>query len=302
MTYSLSTISINSVLRVDRLQHVCRIIGATPHLRGGAPISTVFIAPSGTGKSELILKHLPAQARVINDFTFASLLTLLGEDPKHPPAWIVVPDFNAVLAHKPHVVQLAMGLMLALMGEGVTEIPGIDGHAKLAIDRALAKRERGIAIGFISAMTPDMFFQKRGPWRKTGFLRRVIPVNFTYGIETARLIQDSIVGGGDGLNYGHEKLDKVKPAPVAMPRAFADKIARLSEYMIEKQLVWTAKDGNGARRVTKAIEFPFTLHKILRTYARASALLGKRDTVCQCDYDALVDFCRFVRYDRPEEL
>lgn len=263
-------------------------------------MSPVFIGPSGTGKSELILKHLPPQARVINDFTFASLLDLLAQPP--PPAWIVVPDFNAVLAHKPHVVQLAMGLMLALMGEGISEIPGVNGAAKLAISRAMKARPRGISIGFISSMTPDIFFQKRGPWRKTGFLRRVVPVNYTYGAETSRLIQKSIEDGHDGLDYAHANLRKVTRAAVGLPRPFADKIARLSEHMTDRQLVWTAHDKNGAKRITRAVEFPFTLHKVLRTYVRAAALLRGHDQVTAKDFDDLIDFSRFVRYDHPEEL
>lgn len=288
------------MLCVERLQRICRIIGATPYLKNGQPISVVFIGPSGTGKSQLILKHLPPQARVINDFTFASLLQVL--DSKPTPAWIVVPDFNAVLAHKPHVVQLAMGLMLALMGEGVTEIPGIDGRAKLTISNALKKRGRGISIGFISSMTPDIFFQKRGPWRKTGFLRRVVPVNYTYGAETARLIQDSIENGADGLDYGHVALSKHPRRPIQIARSYATQIGRLSEHMIDRQLVWTAYDGKGTKRITKAVEFPFTLHKILRVYARASALIHRRESVTENDFAALTDFARFVRYDHPQEL
>jgi hypothetical protein len=289
-----------SLLRVERLQQIFRTIGATPYVLGGQPVSTLVIGPSGTGKTELVLSHIPPNSRVLTDFTFASIVAVLQQKPL--PAWIVVPDLNAVLAHKPNVVNLAMGLMLALMGEGVTDIPGIDGNAKLAISGVMKHQPRGIHIGFISTMTPETFFTKRGPWRKTGFLRRILPIYYTHGLETREAVQFSIADGLDALDYTHVKLKPFKKTPIDIPADLAAEIRGLSDSLTANQLVWSTRDRTGTARTTQAIDFPYTLQKVLRVFAKAHALRSKRLIVGDADLRALKDCAKFVRYDRPEEI
>lgn len=269
-------------------------------MANGQPISTLVIGPSGTGKSELVLSNIPPNSRVINDFTFASIVSVLAQKPL--PAWIVVPDLNAVLAHKPAVVNLAMGLMLALIGEGVTDIPGIDGDSKLKIERVLKSQTRGLHIGFISTMTPDTFFTKRGPWRKTGLLRRILPLYYTHGIDTRTAVQFSIADGLDALDYTHIKLKKYKKLAVDIPAHVSTDIRALSDSVLTNQLSWNSRDDNGSLKKTQAVEFPYTLHKMLRVFIKANALRYNRTTVTDADVRALKDCVRFVRYDHPEEI
>src|SRR5437870_4709531 len=110
------------MVNVERIATILNTIAASGFVKDSAPISATLIAPSDAGKSQLLSASLPPDARVINDFTFMSMITMLQE--KNPPTWIVVPDFNSVISHKPSVATLTMAFLLSLLGEGVTEIPG----------------------------------------------------------------------------------------------------------------------------------------------------------------------------------
>lgn len=287
------------MIGVGRLSQVLRVIAVSGLVKNGNPISATLIAPSDAGKSELLSKTLPPHARVINDFTTASMQTLLNE--KSPPKWIVVPDFNQVISHKPSVATLAMAFLLSLLAEGITEIPGVDGKVKL---QAKHFKKRGLRIALLTGMTPDMFKSRRRAWRSTGLLRRLVPIYYTYGMDTQRHIQKSIRAGVDQLDYTAIRQKSLKPCTIVISKTLSHEIERLSQAVTDNQLVWRFKHESGNDNVQKAHDFPFSVHKMFRNYVKAHALLrGARGHVAtQADFIGLCDFAKFVRYDRPEEL
>jgi hypothetical protein len=285
------------VIGTSRLENVLTVLGSTRAVKDGrGAISAQLIAPSDAGKSELLLQHLPFGARVINDMTFASLLEIII-DPK-PPAWIVIPDLNQAISHKPQVANLTMAFLLPLLGEGVTEIPGFDGTPKVKAALRRAK-ERGLTVGLLTAMTPQMFLGKRGKWRDSGLLRRLVPLYYTYSTETQRRIHSVIRNGHDVLSYRHAvpKRHVKKPVSIALDDAISKDLEKLANDVTEDQLTWRV---NG--QMTRALEFSFSTHKTFRTYAKAHAMISGRSRVSRGDFDATVDFSKFVRYDRPERL
>jgi hypothetical protein len=209
--------------------------------------------------------------------------------------WIVVPDFNQVISHKPAVATLTMAFLLALLAEGITEIPGVDARAKL---QAKSFKKRGLRIALLTGMTPDMFNSRRGKWRSTGLLRRLLPIHYTYSAATVDTIQETIRHGSDLLDYSLKRQQRIKPGTVMIPAGISHQIKDLSAYVVSNQLVWKREDGSARA----GIDFPFSLHKIFRNYVKAHALLHGRRMARHVDFNALKDFSRFVRYDRPEEL
>lgn len=286
-----------SVVGIERLERILRVVAASPFVKNAHQISVNLIGPTGGGKSALMLRNLPATARVLDDITTASLLEVMDDRVKGniPPEWIVIPDFNKVVAHKASVTNLTMGTLLAFLAEGVTEIPGLDGESKI---KASALQARGSKFGLITGMTPDVFFSRRGTWRKIGLLRRVLPVFYGYTGETIGKIQSSIQLGADALSYAHERLAQKTILPIEIPKAISVEVRCLSESVTSTQLVWRS----GARDsvVTQAVDLPFTLHKDFRAYIRAHARLSGRKVVTKIDLEALRDLCRFVRYDQAE--
>lgn len=288
------------MIGTERLERVLSTIAVSDLVKDGTrAISCALIAPSDAGKSQLVNRFLPPGARILNDFTMATLANVL--DQKDPPRWIVVPDFNSVISHRPTVATLTMAFLLPLLAEGITEIPSLDGKAKLQAENL---KKAGVRIALLTAMTPDMFFSKRGKWRATGLLRRLIPVFYKYSAQTVASIQATIQSGDDKIQYEQTQLKKMKPMVVDIPPLIASHIRGLSEHVTVEQLCWKSggEPGDGGGRHVQAHAHPFSVHKTFRSYIRAHGLRHARGVVTTEDFDALVDFSRFVRYDRPEEL
>ena len=285
------------MIAVERLTRILRVLAASDHvLPHHARLSAILIAPSDAGKSELILSHLPAGARVLDDFTSASLYHLLKDPPR--PSWIVVPDLNALISHKPSVANLTMANLLSLLAEGTSEIMGPDG-AKMKLRDT---EPNGIRLGLLTGITPEMFFARRGKWRATGFLRRLIPLYYTYSTETQQAIQSAIRGGHDATPYHRASMPGLAGPlrAVAIPRTIGRAISDMSESSIRYNLRWGSLTDE--TRNVRAFELPFSVHKTFRRYARAHARLARRKIVTAPDLAALEDFARFVRYDQPEIL
>jgi hypothetical protein len=292
------------VIGVERLQKILRCVYISNCLDGQRPLSVALIGPSDGGKSQLLLSTRPQWARVLNDFSFGPLISLLdeaydkGKGVKH--VTVVVPDFNAVLAHRPTVATLTAAALLSLLAEGLSEIPGLDGESKLKIDKL---KDIGITISLITGMTPAMFRAKRGKWRDTGLLRRIIPIYYHYTPSTISEIQLAIASGADKVSYESDYYSypsrRVKVHLNGKHSASIQNIANLTLA----QLQWSYVDPrSGANHQNKGQELPFSVHKVFRVYARAHALLHSREEVNDDDMQAVSDLSRFTRYDRPEEI
>jgi hypothetical protein len=283
-----------AMIGTSRLSKILITIVASEHVtKDGRGLSCALIAPSDAGKSQLLLAHLPERARILDDFTTASLQSVLSE--KDPPRWIVVPDLNQAVSHRANVATLTMAFLLSLMGEGVTEIPGLEGSTKMISEQF---RDRGQTISLMTAITPDMFFARAGKWRSTGLLRRLVPIYYAYREDTRAEIQDAIETGADAIAYAHRRLEfKRAPRIPAIPSKLANEIRQHSEKVTIDQLKWT-KSGHDV----KAVEYPFSAHKILKTYARSRAWLNGHRVVTKQDVAEMKDFAEFMRYDRPESV
>lgn len=292
------------MIGVSRLENILHCVYASELLEGQRPLSCVLIGPSDGGKSQLLLSSRPAWARVLNDFSFGPLISLLdemyqnGKGSKH--VTIVVPDFNAVLSHRPSVASLTAAALLSLLAEGLAEIPGLDGEAKLRVEKL---KDIGLTISLITGMTPAMFRSKRGKWRDTGLLRRIIPVFYSYTAGTVSDISLSIAAGQDRVDYGSKYYQyPSKKVKVHLNGLHAGAIQSVAANTLP-QLSWSYVDKkSGMAHSNKGQELPFSLQKVYRVYARAHALIHSRDTVNDEDVAAVHDLARFTRYDRPEEV
>lgn len=286
------------------IRRILTVIAASQFLTDAVPISAMLIASPDAGKSGLLLRHLPANARVLDDLTTASLTTILQGDKEHKtPRVIVLPDLNMVISHKPSVASLLMSCLLPLMGEGLTELPAFDSRSGAKLLVQPENKETGLRVAILTAITHDIFASKRGKWRATGFLRRLAPIHYTYDDAAIDLIQSRIRSTRSTLkDYPRVYLPTVAPGAPTIPAALARQLDTLSRQVVTDQLVWRHQDGEGREHVIRSTDLPFSAHKTLRTFTRASALLHKRRAATGADWDAALEFARFMRYDRPEVL
>jgi hypothetical protein len=290
------------MIDLQAIENALRIIGASQSLTDSVPISACLIASSDAGKSATLLSHLPHGARVLDDLTTASLFQVLDSEPR--PRVLVLPDLNQAISHRPTVVQLLMAALLSLMGEGLTEIPGIDRNNPFKL-KADELSSGGLRVAVITALTPEMFFSHRARWRNIGLLRRLTPIFYKYPAGTIVKIQKKIQhtpAGGRIETYPRVYLPQVAPGAPGVPAWIAREIEIMSRELILNQLIWKRRHRDGHEVPIQALDLPFSIHKTLRTFVRASALLHRRKAANDADLTALRDFARFVRYDRAEEV
>lgn len=286
------------MIGVERIARALVVVGASQWVSNGSgALSVNLISPSGGGKSQLILNHLPIGARVETDVTFMTLSHLVRSKPR--PTYLVIPDLNLAISHKPAVAELTMATLLALMGEGIAELnPGLKNEVSVKMTKA---KMHGIRMAVITGMTPLMFSSKRGKWRSTGLLRRFVPLNYVYKRTTQNKIQEAIAAGQDTLAYNHISVVRHRRRAVEIPAGIDHHIRDLSEQVLD-QMQWSHKSDAGRSSKIRALEYPFDPHKNLRQLARAAAVLNERATVTVEDMADVENIAAFMRLDRPEEL
>lgn len=292
-----------TVIATEELRLIVDCILLTERLPSVTPVSASLICGSDGGKTRLILEHIPPTSRILNDFHYATLIPMLA-DSKDIPKRVIVPDFNMVLSHRPTVATLTCALLLGLMGEGIDELPGLEKEQhKLKVKEL---KDRGINLAVLTAMTPDMFKAKRGKWRQTGFLRRLMPLFYKYKSTTVEKIQSHISSGEFKASYPKNAYN---PHTGPEPQIDARHLRIIEQKAREslERLVWFWKDeAKGTNVPIKAIDYPFTLQKNFIALAKAHAMYCNRKAVTDEDAGESNSFldkvAEYVRYDHPKEI
>jgi hypothetical protein len=125
-----------------------------------------------------------------------------------------------------------------------------------------------------------------------------VPIYYAYKPTTQDAIQLAIQNGKDAIDYPHRILNfPMRPRHVRVPHALAIRLREHSDKITRDQLKWERSG-----RTIRAVEYPFSTHKILKTYARSRAWLRKHPAVTATDVDDTISFSEFMRYDRPEQI
>jgi hypothetical protein len=298
--YDASSATGRAMIGTETLSKALRVIQFSSNVAGTRPLSAIIIGPSGGGKSMLLMNSAFEKSKILQDFTSESLFRFVD---KERPSHILVPDFNTVISHKPTVANLTIAFLLSLLGEGASEIPGIDGKSKFNLHEL---QKDGYRCAFLTATTWQMFRARRGKWRDLGFLRRLVPIYYSYRTSTVIAINKSIQKEikheyRNGHNFGKGTTKTGKPVHVKLPSSLAQSINTLASETL-KQLSWSYKSRSGFSTNTQAVDYSFDLHLWMQTFVKSSALLRNSRSVDSVDLDFLADFSRFIRYDRPEEI
>jgi hypothetical protein len=266
------------MIRVESLSEVIRIAYQSVYVKGECPLSLLFIAETDHGKSHLILSYIPEVEHMnIEKLTDASAMGIYkAVRDKTGPVTLVIPDFHSIVSHKASVTEGTINALMSLLQDGVM---------KIGVGPGEAIELKGKRANLITAMTPGILAGKAGKWRKLGFLRRMLPVCYSYSEDTALLIHNSIRTG----EYHHElktfRLTVTTPQVVIIKSPIDSDIQKLS-ILVSQYL------GNRG----------FTVHKFFRVYCQARALLFGRNIVNEEDMNSLTEFARFCNPDSPQEV
>jgi hypothetical protein len=98
---------------------------------------------------------------------------------------ILIPDLLKPLSRKESTVKTFVTLLNALVEEGVASV------STYATRRT---SEKHVKCGIITAITDTELKNQRHNWGRLGFLSRIVPFSYSYGMQTVRTVFNSILG------------------------------------------------------------------------------------------------------------
>lgn len=261
-----------------RLEPVIEILKAsiwTGRLADEKPVSAMLIAEQESAKTEC-LKYFNGTftLKYVSDITSKGLSPYKHDIEKGAMRHLVILDLVRIVSHGRSVADRTLQALASLMEEGESETSDPGGQNTW---------QNFPRIGVLTAITPSYFMSKRGKWRQTGFLTRFIPVSFSYTRETVHRIHDAIANGHKVSPPRAEKLPELG-CQVAMPPKFSIPITRRAEEL-------------GERMKT----YGFRYHRVLRSLAKAQALIDKRGEVSQADIAKVLEWSEFFT-EKPIEI
>jgi hypothetical protein len=246
----------------------------------------MIIAEPDHGKSQLILESVSKDAEILSNFSSKGLYDVVAKcqaiDPKAPIV-LVVPDFNAIVERKASTSNATIANLLSILEEGTMKISDGGGTHDL----------KGVTASMITAMTPGTLKGRESKWKKSGFLRRFIPIYYEYCPETAAKIHRSIINGDykQAFTESELKLPK-KKLRVSIPTHLGEKIKDLG-------LVISERVGHRG----------FTVHKHFRSYAKARCILRcgfstrkKKLEVSPRDVEDIRALMEFISLEKPRQI
>ena len=182
------------------------------------PNSLLIIAKPESGKTEVLKKFIPNKnVAYLSDVTgFGIERDYLSKIEAGEIRHIIIPDLLKPLSRKESTVKSFITSMNALIEEGVAS-------ASTYATRRVT--EKHVKCGLVTAITGEELRDQRHNWGRLGFLSRIVPFSYKYGIETVKKVFDYILG----LDYLREHDIELKRIPkqdkvIKLPRRYAQAI------------------------------------------------------------------------------
>jgi len=269
---------VHNMILIDTLAECIKTCYQSVFVKNEVPLSLLLLAETDHGKSQLILNYCPhvehLQVERLTDTSSMGLYKAVKD--KSDPVMLVIPDFHAVISHRASVTEGTLNALMTLLQ---------DGAMKVSVGPNEPIELKGKRASLLTAMTPGMLLGRAGRWRRLGFLRRLVPVYYTYSEATAMKIHKSIKDGEYHRILPSFKLPVTTPQIVQIPKPIDTEIERLAVTI-------------SARLENRG----FTVHKFFRVYCQARALLHGRNRVTDREFKELEKFSQFVNLYTPEQI
>jgi hypothetical protein len=242
------------------------------------PNSLLVIARPESGKTEVLKKFIPNKNIVyLSDATAYGierdyLRKIESGEIRH----IIIPDLLKPLSRKESTVKTFITLMNALIEEGLASA------STYAVQRIGVSSH--VRCGVITAITSAELRDQRHSWGRLGFLSRIVPFSYSYGMVTVKKVFDYILG----LDYLKEYDIELKRIPrqdrkIRLPQRYALEILPSTTTIAQAEQT-----------------YGFRLQKQFQALLQASALDKGRSTVNQSDVDRVLRLMNWVNFDeRP---
>ena len=238
------------------------------------PNSLLIIAKPESGKTEVLKKFIPNKnVAYVSDVTaFGIQRDFLPKIEKGEVRHIIIPDLIKPLSRKESTVKTFITMMNSLIEEGISVVS--------TYATPLLTYQKPVKCGLITAITTDIFNDRRHRWGSIGFLSRTIPFSYSYSMETVRHVFDSILGLGY-LNEGNIELHVPKEdKTIKLPRKYSKEILPSTTTIAQAQKT-----------------YGFRLQKQFMALLQASALERHHNTVDGKDVSRVLHLMNWVNFD-----
>lgn len=251
------------------------------------PLSLLITAEVESGKTDLVLKFKDNEkVKYLTDATAYSIWRDLSTEIqggliKH----FIFPDLLTPFAKNKDTVNSFIMFLANLTEEGLAEV-----HAGFLPEGGIVLASPK-PVGVIGCIARGELLDQRHKWARAGFMSRMLPISYSYSVETIDAIKKSIserVYVRDSPTKLTFPKDDVK---VALPTYIADEIRKLEEEIKKK-----ADLASEASYV-----YGFRMLKSLQRLVMGYTLSHGRTTVEPSDYAKLKnDFMKFINLDYVE--
>jgi hypothetical protein len=241
------------------------------------PNSLLIIARPESGKTEMLKKFT-----INKNIAYISDLTAFGLERDYLPKieageirHIMIPDLLKPLSRKESTVNTLITSLNALIEEGLAST------STYATRRVV---EKHVKCGIITAITGEELEDQRHHWSRLGFLSRVIPFSYSYGLNSVKKVFDSVLG----LDYLKEQDIELKHVPkqdrkITLPIRYAKDILPATTTIAKAQHT-----------------YGFRLQKQFQALLQASALEKGRNKVNAKDVERVLSLMNWVNFEtRP---
>ncbi len=283
----------------ERLDEILETAIYSGFVRNAIPISVILVGPTGAGKSKTLLRFECDSVHRCDDLTSSGLFDLMRSDEQEKTSHILLPDFNPSLSHRASTTGLTVASMLSLMSDGTAEIA----------DGRQVKKLKHRPVGFLTAVTKEMYVKHLRHWAAVGLIRRFVPIFFTYTYETITRAQKAISAGKVTAlmpDLCHVK-SRLPVEPLICPEHLA-KIESLSTafghnlgYRLRSVVVNSVKQWQWVT-FEDSIVLPMSPQLILQTFIRAHALRESRAKTNEADAVFVTNLLDFTKPGEPVKL
>jgi hypothetical protein len=238
------------------------------------PNSLLIVARPESGKTEAMKKFVVNKnIAYLSDATaFGIERDYLSKIESGEIRHIIMPDLLKPLSRKESTVKTFITMMNGLIEEGIASV------ATYATRRIT---EEHVKCGIITAITDSELRDQRHNWGRIGFLSRIVPFSYSYGIESVKKIFDHILG----LDYLSESNIELKGIPrqdkeIRLPLRYAQAILPSTTTIAQAQHA-----------------YGFRLQKQFQALLQASALESSRPAVISTDVERVLHLMNWVNFD-----
>jgi len=259
---------------IDKLTDIIKLTIYTGYLKNvDKPNSLLIIAKPESGKTEVMKKFM-----INRNIAYLSDVTAYGIETKILPKietgevrFLMIPDLLKPLSRKESTVKTFITFMNSLIEEGIVSI-----HT-YAVDRTFSVATR---CGLITAITGEELKNQRYHWGRMGFLSRIIPFSYSYGMYTVRRIFDSIIKDEFLAETDCKLKIPKKDKEIALPKRYAERIIPAIQTVAQAQKI-----------------YGFRLQKQFQALLKASALEQNRPEVNESDVKRVLSLMDWINFD-----